>query len=474
MLKPSFYLATLGCKVNQYESHALREAWQSQGWREAGGPEEATFILVNSCAVTARAVADLRNTVRRLHRAAPKAGIVITGCAAQVLETELAALPGVVRVVPQSDKDSLLKAPEAPSVLSPLPPMQKACPAYSIAESSSVPPFPAFALSGYDRSRAVLKIQDGCSHGCTYCIVPLTRGRARSRSLQDSLAEAGRLLEAGFREIVISGVNLRQYRQEHQNGNGGFWDFLGELDSRLAPVWEGRARIRISSLEPGQLTEQGLETIRSCRLLCPHLHLSLQSGSPSVLRRMGRGHYDPADMLVFLEELRKLWPVYGLGADILTGFPGETDEEFAKGMEFCRSLPLTYAHVFPYSKRPGTRAASMPGQIAQEVKKERAARLRSLVRDKKLDFVRQLAGLPDMRVVFEAGQEAGRKPASAPWQGLNEYYVECRLEGQPDAIDSIKPGRLTRVYPIPPAGDDDGLLRVSLFPWGQGYAKERL
>ncbi len=459
MAKRCFFLATLGCKVNQYESRALCEAWLEQGWEETREVERAGLILVNSCAVTAKAVADVRGAVRRLHRAAPEAAVIITGCAAEVLEQELAELPGVVRVVKQSRKESLLGGPLLPDV-APAPPRPS--------EAS----FPSFSLSGYDRSRSVLKIQDGCSHGCTYCIVPLTRGRARSRPFAESLAEAERLLAAGFREIVISGVNLRQFHLPGKNaapkkdgpdaakGGGDFWDFLQRLDETLAPQWAGRARLRVSSLEPGQLTDKALAAIASCSLLSPHLHLSLQSASPSVLERMGRGHYHPGDLPGFLERLRAHWPVFGLGADLLTGFPEENDAEFEETLAFCEKLPLSYAHVFPYSRRPGTKAAAMAGQVPPEVKKERAARLRALVKEKKRAFLHELCSLPRLRVVFEAGPEQ-ENPLDAEEtlravRGVNEHYADCILEDKSGPEGSAPPfffGKLTDVTPVAVRGE---------------------
>ena len=481
----SFYLATLGCKVNQYESQALREAWSMRGWLEAQAPEQAEVILVNSCAVTARAVADVRNAVRRLHRAAPESSIIVTGCAAEVLEKELAGLPGVRAVIGQSRKEELL-ADFRRHVLAPegFPPVEAhagaspAGPASEKRKGRGALPFPAFAVSGYDRSRAVLKVQDGCSHGCTYCIVPLTRGRARSRTMEDSLDEARRLLKAGFREIVISGVNLRQYGRDlpEASGRGGkagndFWDLLARLDRELGPEWAGQARLRVSSLEPGQLGPKALDVLGASRMAAPHLHLSLQSGSPSVLRRMGRGHYDPATLPEFFARLRAVWPVFGLGADLLTGFPGESEGEFRDGLELCQSLPLTYAHVFPYSRRPGTAAAAMDGQLPPALKKERAAALRAMVREKKRAFLQSLLNQPLMRVVFEdrgeppgddaaeAGPEdaaAGKGPAReavppAFWRGVNEFYADCRLDAANAAnasIDPPLPRVLTPVRPV--------------------------
>lgn len=449
----AFYLATLGCKVNQYESHALREAWTARGFTEAARPEEAGYIVVNSCAVTSRAVADVRRTVNRLLRAAPGASLIVTGCAAEVLATELAALPGEIRVVAQKNKPDLLDLPDG--LTGPegagRTDEKDSCPSVSAPPSDTS--FPRFAVSGYDRSRAVLKVQDGCSHGCAYCIVPLTRGRARSRSFADSLNEARRLLRSGFREIVISGINLRQYRVPE----GDFWELLSFLDAALAPEWAGRARLRLSSLEPGQLGDRALETLSRCRLIAPHIHLSLQSGSPGVLTRMGRGHYNPATLSDFLDMLRTLWPVFGLGADLLTGFPSESEEEFAEGLALIQTLPLSYAHVFPYSRRPGTRAASLPGQISQAVKKDRAARLRALAGEKKKIFLRGLLDREKLRVVFESGEKCGKGRNS--FRGLCEYYTDCRLV-QEERSGILVPSRtLVQVRPIAVDGD---IVLVSL------------
>ncbi len=388
-----FFIATLGCKINQYESQALREAWQEQGLIETQNPEEAGLVLVNSCAVTARAVRDLRHTVRRLHRLAPEAGIIVTGCAAEHLAEELAAMPGVRSVVPQKDK---------PTLRSPSPPPHG---------GGHTP----LRIADFQRSRAVLKVQDGCSHRCTYCIVPLTRGPAVSRPPEDVLAEARRLLQSGLRELVVSGINLRQYRYEGRD----FWDLLAFLDRELAPEWSGRARLRCSSLDPAQLDARGLETIAHCRLLCPHLHLSIQSGCFTVLQRMGRGHYRPEDVLGGLASLKRHLPLLGLGADLLVGFPGESEAEFAATLEFCQALPLSYAHVFPYSRRPGTSAARMPGQVAKPLRAERAAKLRELAESKRRSYALRLADLPRLQVLLESSVPAG---------GRCEYYVPCRLE----------------------------------------------
>ncbi len=381
-----FYTITLGCKINQYETQAIVESWLAAGNIQVDTPQEAELILVNSCAVTANAVADLRQAVRKLNRDSPQAQITITGCAAQVLKDQLAELPGVTRVVPQEDKKQLLGKPGA-----------------------------AFAINDYPRARAVVMVQDGCSHRCTYCIVPLTRGPSKSRSVEDIEAEIARLLEAGFREIILSGVNLRHFGRDLP-GKPLFWDLVDSLEKCFS-AWAGKARLRISSLEPGQLGKRALETLSGSRLVTPQLHISLQSGDVDVLRLMGRGHYSPEPLLDFLEQLKATWPVYGLGADILVGFPGETQAMFENTLEYVYKLPLSYAHVFPYSPRPGTPAKSMSNQVDPPEKKQRAAEIRAVVSDKKRAFMERIAGFERLDVVVQ--DEAGR--------GVSQYYAPCRF-----------------------------------------------
>ncbi|MDR0826526.1 MAG: radical SAM protein [Desulfovibrio sp.] len=449
----SFFIFNIGCKVNRYEGQALREAWLRLGLLEAASPQEAGVIVVNSCAVTARAEADLRSALRRFRRLAPAARLLVTGCAAAL--PFAATLPGVDRIVAQKDKALLLRGPLLP-VSAPAPdelgsgiPVPSMFPSEDFAGASSPHHlhkdqesdnfYPAFTLSSCDRSRAALKIQDGCSRGCAFCIVPQLRGPARSRPFTEALDEAGRLFEAGFRELVISGVNLRQYK----DAIGDFWDFLARLDAALAPDWAGRARLRISSLDPSQLGDKALRVIGQSALLAPHLHLSLQSGCQTVLRRMGRAFCEPEELPAFFARLQDIWPRFALGADLLTAFPGETDAEFAEGLENIRALPLSYAHVFPFSRRPGTAAADMGGQVKAGVKKERAAILRALATEKKAAFLQKLLELPVLRVVFEEAKGQRRS-------GVCEYYADCIFDNA-----GVRPAArvLTLARPLALEGD---------------------
>ncbi len=405
-------MATLGCRVNQYESQAISEALQRQGLVRVDRPGQAGNIYVNSCAVTARAVRDLKKTLRRLHSQAPQARIIVTGCAAQAFKEELNALEEVDLVVPQSGKTSLL--------------------------TSSFPDFAAessgqdFYIKSYFRARPVVKVQDGCSRGCSYCIVPRTRGAPSSRSPEVVLREIQGLLNRGYSEIVISGINLALYRVDLNSGQD-FWDLVHYLEQNLAPEWKGRVRLRLSSLDPAQLDSRALDIISASSLLCPHFHLALQSGSPQVLARMRRSHYHPEDVFFFVERLESTLPLFALGADILVGFPGEGPAEFDSTRELANALPLTYGHVFTYSPRPGTVAAGYPDQVAEHVKSQRSQDLKEILKHKRSSFANRLLQEKQLNLVMET-----------PFKGMSEYYMECLLKEQPEGLN---PGDTVRATP---------------------------
>ena len=492
MLTWKFFLVTFGCKVNQYETQALREAWQKLGGVECSTPVEADVVCVNSCAITSKGERDARNAVFRLRREAPKARLILTGCAARLF-ADYKPRPGATWAAPdlliaQEHKDVLLQGPwaippvglhsltphaERPAGASPTPADTKtdaaiADPASVTVNADSRPAqpeaFPPFAISTFKRARPVLKVQDGCAHRCTYCIVPLTRGRPHSRPLEDIVAEARRLLEAGHVEIMISGINLGQYGRGNDH-LGDFWNLLRTLDAALSPDFAGQARFRISSLEPGQLNERGLDTLLGCGLLCPHLHISLQHGSQRVLKRMGRGHYNASMLEKAVTSLGAHWPVMGLGADIIAGFPGETEDDVQELLALIERLPLTYAHVFPYSRRPGTAAERFDKQVPQALKLERAARIRQAVAQKQRAFLEAQLQIPHMLLAADVADvtdvanvanvadvadvanvtnvadvaspdlNRGRGGAAKPLKGVNEYYAACFMPRTPQTMN---------------------------------------
>lgn len=427
-----FHFVTFGCKVNQYETQALREAWTAQGGTECDSPDAADVVCINSCAITARGERDARNAIFRVRRDAPDARVLLTGCAARLVAGQTAADKDAPdAVIAQEAKSRLLAGPG--TIADGL---------TDTADTDAA--FPPFEISGFRRARPVLKVQDGCRHRCTYCIVPLTRGACRSRDPFDAIREARRLLEAGYAELMISGINLRQYGRDKPE-YGDFWSLLQRLDAALAPEFAGRARLRISSLEPSQLDARGLDILRGCRMVCPHLHISLQHASPAVLRRMGRGHYS-ADMLEqAVHELRAHWPVMALGADLLLGFPGESEEDVRCLLDFIERMPFSYAHVFPYSRRPGTAADRMDGQLPQQLKQERAARVRAAVAARQEAFREAQLRLPRLLAAPEAPMQDGR-PRNRPFKGVNEYYVPCLLP--PEAAQAAETHRLIPVRPL--------------------------
>lgn len=417
-----FHILTLGCKINQYESQAIAEVWREKGLVETPDAAEADVVVVNSCAVTAQATADVRAAVRRIRRENTGARIVLTGCATRLDDSDWEQgwiEMGADEVVDALDKSSLLGREGAD-----------------------------FRISGYDRARAVLKVQDGCSHRCTYCIVPLARGPATSRPVRDIVAEIERLLAGGWREVVLSGVNLGQFGRDFEV-EYDLWDLVSELEARLADEWAGRFRIRLSSLDPGLLTDKALDVIDVSRLLAPHLHVSLQSLDEGILRRMGRGHYGPREIADFLKALGEIWPRFGLGADLLVGFPGESEKAFAATLERVRALPLTYGHVFPFSPRPGTKAATFPDQVDPGRAKARASELREVLEHKRTVFLGELAGLDELAVVVEtAGPD---QPAG----GRCEFYAPCVFVGEDDPA-----GRLREIVPARPIGVREGSVLV--------------
>ncbi|MEF3698867.1 MiaB/RimO family radical SAM methylthiotransferase [Desulfolutivibrio sp.] len=427
----TFHFRTLGCKVNAYDAQALREELRARGYVEADSPDDASLLVVNTCAVTARAAAESRRIAAALRRDHPRAEIIAAGCAVRAVPGFLDGLPGIAAVPVIAEVAATL----------PVPPDAPLTPQTATGEG----------VSDFPRARAVIKVQDGCSHGCAYCIVPRARGASRSRPVDQVSAEALRLAAAGFREIVLSGINLGHYGRDLPQ-TPDFWDLLAALGRALESAHPGQVRLRLSSLDPGMLTQKALDVLSDAPSVCPHLHVSLQSAAPEVLAAMRRGHYRPEAVADFVAKMGRIWPVMALGADILTGFPGESDADFRTTLDFCRALPLTYAHVFPYSRRPGSLAASFPGQLPADVKKERARILRDLARDKKTAFARTVAALPRLAFVAER---------VGPARGVCEYYLECRLEGPGQG--GILPRRLVAAVPFGVAGADatDILVRAA-------------
>ncbi len=473
----TFHITTLGCKVNQYESQAIREAWANFGGQEVSDCEQAEICLVNSCAITAKGERDSRNALYRLHRANPKALRILTGCAALLIaktleETEQGHVYDVL--FPATQKTKALQDPRVflsknahgTDPATTLSHLNNNLKDQDATQNESIFGPHGFHIQSFQRARPVLKVQDGCSHRCTYCIVPLVRGQSQSRPVQEILAEARRLLLAGHGEIMLSGINLHQYGRENPPDEPqNFWQLLRRICTEFSPEFKTKARFRISSLEPAQLHTEGIEHLQFAMesgMLCPHIHLSLQHASPRILKAMGRGHYNLDKLEQHLNMLKKSHPLLGLGADILMGFPGEEEEDVQITLEKIQDLNLNYAHVFPYSKRPGTAAASFAKQVPTDLKQERAARVREQIEKQKNVFLQDVAQKSELKIVLDAIREVEPqekcsihtlnpqktnakkfnhlKEAKA-YKGIDAHYAPCRifLEKPIHGIVAVRP-----------------------------------
>ena len=374
---PSFQVQNFGCRASQADGAALESSLLAQGMPRAAAASDAQLVVLNTCTVTASADEDVRKTIHRVHRENPTARILVTGCYAQRAPAEIAVLPGVTWVVGNSHK---IQIPEI------------------VAESEThfhgqIHVGDIFAQHDFlsapvedaagDRTRPNLKIQDGCNNRCSFCIIPFVRGRSRSAPAE-RVIEQVRHLAARYREVVLSGINLGRWGREP-----GSTMRLADLIRQLldeTPI----ERLRLSSVEPMDWSDDLLQLVASSARIANHIHAPLQSGSDRVLRRMHR-KYRPRHYEDRIRKARVSMPDAAIGADVMTGFPGETDEEFEESRAFIASLPFTYLHVFTYSERPGTPAATAD-QVPIEVRRERNRILRELAAAKNLEFRRSMLG----------------------------------------------------------------------------------
>jgi threonylcarbamoyladenosine tRNA methylthiotransferase MtaB len=384
-------VVTFGCRLNAAESEVIRREAAAAGVGEAIG---VNTVVVNTCAVTGEAVKQARQTVRKLRRENPDARIVVTGCAAQADPQIFAAMPEVDRVLGNEEKLS-------GAVWAGL----DAAPKVSVGDIMVVRDATLHRIDGIEgHTRAFLQVQNGCDHRCTFCVIPFGRGNSRSVPIDDVVAQARLLVGAGRREIVLTGVDITSYAPDSERPG------LGLLVKRLLRDVPELERLRLSSIDSVEADDDLLDAIANEPRLMPHLHLSLQHGDDLILKRMKRRH-NRADAIAFCERVRRLRPDMAFGADIIAGFPTETEEMFARSLDLIEECGLTHVHVFPFSPRPGTPAARMP-QVAHVVIKDRARRLRE---KGEAALRRHLDGEVGMRrqVLAEAGG-LGRTPQFTP------------------------------------------------------------
>lgn len=374
-----FHVHNFGCRASQADGAALEAALADRGLRAVPSAAEAELVVLNSCTVTAFADDDVRKEVRRVHRENPDARILVTGCYAQRAPEELAVLPGVAWVVGNSHKIQIPDIVGA-SLEAPYHGEIRVGDIFAQTDFLSAPVEDA---SG-DRTRPNLKIQDGCNNRCSFCIIPFVRGRSRSAPLATVLAQVRNLAER-YREVVLSGINLGRWGRE----SGGSMRLADLIRTLLAET--AIERLRLSSVEPMDWPDDLLALVASSARIAKHIHAPLQSGSDSVLRRMHR-KYRPRHYEDRIRKARAWMPDAAIGADVMVGFPGETEQEFEESREFIENLPFTYLHVFTYSERPGTPAAERADQVPMEVRKDRNRILRELGARKNLEFRQSMLG----------------------------------------------------------------------------------
>ena len=407
---------TLGCKVNQYDTEAMLEAFERAGYAPVDFEEAADVYLINTCTVTGTGDKKAMQAIRRVKRLHPDAAVVVAGCLAQ-RDAERVLREGVDLVIGVQRRGEVVtlleRALAEGKPLSAVGPLKGAS-------------FESLFVSRHEgKTRAAMKIQEGCDRYCAYCVIPSVRGPVRSMPLSDVRAEAARLAGAGYREIVVTGIHLASYGRER-----------GEslLDAvRAVHDAPGVSRVRLGSLEPVVVTEEFARTLSQLPGLMRQFHLSLQSGSAGVLRRMRR-RYTPEEYLAALERLRKHMPDAAMTTDVLTGFPGETEAEAAETLAFVEKCAFARIHVFPYSRRAGTVADRMPDQVPEGVKKARTAELIRLGNQLERRFVKNMVGTVQ-EVLFEQEVTA---PEGVLSEGYTSQYVRVRAAARPGALCRVR------------------------------------
>ena len=422
---PRVAYCTLGCRVNQYESDAIAALMEADGFVVVPMGQEADITIVNTCTVTAESDRKSRQHIRRAAAANPGKPLIVTGCFAQVSPDAASAIPGVTAVIGNGHKAEI--AAIARRLMDGL-----ACEPRTVT-NMCLAAYDGLTLTTPRRSRSYIKIQDGCENRCAYCIIPAARGKIRSKQPQDVLAEATALADAGCREIILTGIETAAYGRD----SGGAFDLAGLME-QLNRI-PGIERIGLGSLEPNLMREKFLSRIAPLKTVLPHFHISLQSGSTSVLRRMRRP-YNAEQAMDFIRAVREYFPDAMLTADVIVGFPGETEEEAAETMAFCREARFLHLHIFPYSIRQGTEAAAMQGQIPDALKRSRAAELakqQAEIKRALLDsYVDSHRDIP-VQVLIE-------EKKNGHLHGHSEHYVEVILPTKAGQIGEIVPVRLTK------------------------------
>ncbi|WP_114570443.1 tRNA (N(6)-L-threonylcarbamoyladenosine(37)-C(2))-methylthiotransferase MtaB [Exiguobacterium flavidum] len=420
---------TLGCKVNHYETEAVWQLFKDAGYDRVDFSANADVYVVNTCTVTNTGDKKSRQVIRRAIRQNPDSVICVTGCYAQTSPAEIMAIPGVDVVVGTQDRHKMIgyieqfRTERMP--INAVGNIMKA----KVYEELDVPAFT-------DRTRASLKIQEGCNNFCTFCIIPWARGLMRSRQPEDVLKQAQQLVDAGYKEIVLTGIHTGGYGEDLKDYN------LAKLLKALESV-EGLERLRISSIEASQITDEVLDVLKDSNIVVRHLHVPIQSASDTVLRRMRR-KYTMAEFGERITRLKEVLPDCAITSDVIVGFPGETEEEFMETFNFINDHKFSELHVFPYSKRTGTPAAMMEDQVEESVKEERVARLIALSDQLAKEYASKYEGELLEIIPEEFSEEAGGKLV-----GYTDNYLRVAIEGDESLIGQLVRVKVTKAgYPL--------------------------
>jgi len=419
---PDFFVQNFGCRATQADGAAIEQALAAKGLRPARSSTGADLVVLNTCTVTASADQDARAAIRRVHRENPNAKILVTGCYAQRVPQEVAALEGVTWVVGNSHKHQVADIATSSGLESfiSLENVALSAPAFTVigdifahTELIAAPIF-----SGDDfaaRTRPNLKVQDGCNNRCSFCIIPSVRGQSRSMRLERIIEQAKMLEAAGYREIVLSGINLGRWGRDF-TPQQRFEDLVEALLEQT-----GIEKLRISSVEPMDWSDELIAMVAGSHRIAHHAHVPLQSGSDFVLRRMHR-KYRPWHYAEKIRKIHEAIPDAAIGGDVMTGFPGETEELFAESYSFIERLPFTYLHVFTYSSRPGTPSAAMDNQVPVTIARERNRLLRKLAAQKNLEFRKGFLGTTLDVITLQSGD-------GSCTEALSDNYLRVRLAG---------------------------------------------
>lgn len=428
---PSVAFHTLGCKVNHYETEAIWQLFKEEGYDRVDFESSSDVYIINTCTVTNTGDKKSRQVIRRAIRKNPDAVICVTGCYAQTSPAEIMAIPGVDIVVGTQDRVKMLEYIEQYKVerqpINAVGNIMK----NRVYEELDVPAFT-------DRTRASLKIQEGCNNFCTFCIIPWARGLMRSRDPQEVIRQAQQLVDAGYKEIVLTGIHTGGYGEDMKDYNLAM--LLRDIEAQV----KGLKRLRISSIEASQITDEVIEVIDQSNVIVRHLHIPIQSGSNTVLKRMRR-KYTMEFFAERLDRLKEVLPGLAVTSDVIVGFPGETEEEFMETYNFIKEHQFSELHVFPYSKRTGTPAARMEDQVDEDVKNERVHRLIALSDQLAKEYASQFENEVLEVIPEEAYKEGSEEDL---YVGYTDNYLKVIFKASEDMVGKIVKVKITKAgYP---------------------------